>query len=212
MAFHETRFPTGIAFRSTGGPMRKTDVVTLASGFEERNAVWANSRRRYNAGYGVKSLDDLHTVIAFFEARAGRLYGFRWKDFADWKSCAPSGTPSATDQAIGTGDGADAIWQLVKVYANGAGSWTRTISKPVTGTVKIAVAGAAKTEGVHYTVDTTTGIVTFTGGNIPTAGQAITAGYEFDVPVRFDTDELTLSLEAFTAGAIQDIPIIEVRL
>jgi uncharacterized protein (TIGR02217 family) len=89
MAFYEVRFPTAIAFGSSGGPERKTEIVALASGFEERNAVWANSRRRYDAGYGVKSLDDVHTVIAFFEARMGRLHGFRFKDFSDFKSCAP---------------------------------------------------------------------------------------------------------------------------
>ncbi len=73
MSFHEIQFPTAIAFHSTGGPARKTEIVTLGSGYEERNAVWANSRRRYDVGYGVKTLDDLHAVIAFFEARMGRL-------------------------------------------------------------------------------------------------------------------------------------------
>jgi uncharacterized protein (TIGR02217 family) len=88
--FHEIQFPTAIAFHSSGGPERKTEIVTLGSGFEERNAVWADSRRHYDVGYGVKTLDDLHSVIAFFEARLGRLYGFRFEDFADFKSCAPS--------------------------------------------------------------------------------------------------------------------------
>src|SRR5215510_10220416 len=106
MAFHEVRFPTGIALRSTGGPTRKTEIVTLGSGFEERNAVWANSRRRYDVGYGVKSLDDVHAVIAFFEARMGRLHGFRFKDFADFKSCAPNASVAPSDQSIGTGDAA----------------------------------------------------------------------------------------------------------
>ena len=89
MNFHEIQFPTAIAMHSTAGPVRKTEIVTLGSGFEERNAVWANSRRNYDVGYGVKTLDDLHTVIAFFEARMARLYGFRLQDFSDYKSCAP---------------------------------------------------------------------------------------------------------------------------
>lgn len=141
MSFHEIRFPTAIAFGSSGGPERKTEIVGLGSGFEERNAVWANSRRSYNVGYGVKTLDDIHAVIAFFEARMGRLYGFRFKDFADYKSCAPGATPTPTDQAIGTGDGTATAFQLVKTYTSGANSWTRTIAKPVSGSVRIAKAG-----------------------------------------------------------------------
>src|SRR5581483_3014062 len=114
--FHEVRFPTAIALGASGGPERRTDIVTLGSGSEERNSRWADSRRRYNAGYGVRSLDDLHAVIAFFEERRGRLYGFRWHVRADWRSCAPGATPAATDQTIGEGDGAMLAFQLVKTY------------------------------------------------------------------------------------------------
>jgi uncharacterized protein (TIGR02217 family) len=101
MSFHETRFPTDISRGAQGGPERRTDVVVLGSGFEERNARWANSRRAWNAGYGIKSLDDLHAVIAFFEERRGKLYGFRWKDHADFKSCPPQSSIAATDQQLG---------------------------------------------------------------------------------------------------------------
>ena len=131
MSFHEVRFPTQISLGATGGPERRTDVVVLGSGFEERNARWADSRRSYNAGYGVKSLDDLHAVIAFFEERRGRLYGFRWRDHTDHKSCAPGGTISPLDQVIGTGDGTQAAFQLVKTYGVAHAPWTRTIAKPV---------------------------------------------------------------------------------
>src|ERR1044072_8205070 len=119
MAFHEIRFPTSLAFGSSGGAHRKTEIVPPGSGFGERHCVWANSRRRYDVGYGVKSLDDLHSVIAFFEARMGRLYGFRFKDFADFKSCAPGADIGPLDQAIGTGDGAATQFQLIKIYASG---------------------------------------------------------------------------------------------
>ena len=206
--FHEIRFPTAIAFGSSGGPERKTEIVTLGSGFEERNAVWANSRRSYNVGYGVKTLDDIHMVIAFFEARMGRLYGFRFKDFADFKSCAPAATPAPTDQIIGTGDGTATAFQLVKTYTSGTNSWTRTITKPVSGTVRIAKAGVEQMSG--WSVDTTTGVVTFTSA--PASGLAITAGYEFDVPVRFDSDALAINLESFGAGDIPHIPIVEIRI
>src|SRR6202012_5592076 len=159
MSFHEIQFPTAIAFHSSGGPERKTEIVTLGSGFEERNAVWANSRRNYDVGYGVKTLDDLHAVIAFFEARMARLTGFRLKDFSDFKSCAPGEAISVADQAIGTGDGTTAAFQLVKTYASGPSSWQRKIKKPVAGSVIVAVNGAVQTSGVI--IDATTGIVAF---------------------------------------------------
>lgn len=207
MNFHEIRFPTAIAFHSSGGPERKTEIVTLGSGFEERNAVWANSRRRYDVGYGVKTLDDLHAVIAFFETRLARLYGFRFKDFADFKSCAPQVTTAPTDQAIGTGNGTTKIFQLVKTYTSGSASWTRTIKKPVAGTVRAASNG---TETTAFTLDTATGQLTF--GAAPANGAAITAGFEFDTPVRFDTDSLSVNLSHFAAGEIPSIPIVEIAL
>jgi uncharacterized protein (TIGR02217 family) len=205
--FHDIRFPTSIAFHSSGGPERRTEIVTLGSGFEERNGVWANSRRRYDVGYGVKSLDDIHAVVAFFEARGGRLYGFRFKDFTDFKSCAPAAVVSALDQPLGTGDGAARAFQLVKVYPSGPASWTRAIKKPVSATVRVAVAGVEQTA---FTVDGAAGLVTF--ATPPPASAAITAGFEFDVPVRFDTDCLAVNLANFRAGEIPSIPIVEIRV
>lgn len=210
--FHDTRFPTAISRAAQGGPERRTDVVVLGSGAEERNARWANSRRSYNAGYGVKSLDDLHAVIAFFEERRGRLYGFRWRDQLDCKSCAPQAIPSATDQPIGTGNGTMRTFQLAKTYGSAFAPWTRTITKPVVGTVRIAVDGDEQTAGLAYTFDITTGLVTFALAHTPAAGAAVTAGFEFDVPVRFDTDKLEINLQGFQHGAIPSIPLVEIRL
>src|SRR6185437_4197522 len=205
MNFHEIRLPTAIAFHSTGGPERRTEIVTLGSGFEERNAVWANSRRRYDVGSGIKTLDDLAMVIAFFEARRGRLYGFRFQDFADFRS-APAIAPF--DQVIGTGDGAATAFQLVKTYVSGPASWTRRIAKPVEGTVRICVAGVELTSG--FAVDATCGIVTF---DVPPASDAsVTAGFAFDTPVRFDSDSLVVNLAGFEAGEVPSIPIVEVRV
>ena len=212
MLFHETRFPTSISLASQGGPERRTDVVTLGSGFEERNARWADSRRSYNAGYGVRSLDDLHAVIAFFEERRGRLTGFRWRDHADWKSCPPSQTPKASDQRIATGDGTTTRFQLTKTYGSAFSPWTRRITKPVAGTVLVAVDGLTQILGSAYTLDTTSGLITFLAGHIPATGKPITTGYEFDVPVRFDTDKLDVSIQGLTHGAIPHIPIVELRL
>jgi len=207
MTFHETRFPTAIAFHSSGGPERRTEIVTLGSGFEERNAVWANSRRRYDVGYGVKTLDDLHAVIAFFEARMGRLYGFRFRDFADCKSCAPGATVTPLDQPIATGDGSTTAFALTKTYTSGSAGWNRTIKKPIENTLRIAIDGD---ETTAFTTDITTGTITF--DTAPANGAAITAGYEFDTAVRFDTDALSINLATFTAGEIPSIPLIEIRI
>ena len=206
--FHEIRFPTAIAFHSTGGPERKTEIVTLGSGFEERNGVWASSRRRYDLGSGVKTLADLHEAIAFFEARMGRLYAFRFKDFLDFKSCAPLAEVSPADQPIATGDGTTRTFQLTKTYSSGPAAWTRVIKKPVTGTLRVALAGVEQSSG--WSVDTTTGLVTF--ASAPARGTAITAGFEFDVPVRFDTDSLSINLANFAAGELPSLPLVEVRI
>ena len=212
MSFHEVRFPTDISRGAQGGPERRTDVVVLGSGFEERNARWADSRRSYNAGYGVKSLDDLNAVIAFFEERRGRLYGFRWRDHADNKSCLPSTTVSPLDQVIGSGDGTRVAFQLQKTYGSAHAPWARIISKPVAGSVRLAIDGVEASEGTAFTADTTTGVVLFQPGHVPAHGTSITAGFEFDVPVRFDTDKLEINVQGLKYGAIPHIPIVEVRL
>lgn len=212
MSFHEVRFPTAISRGATGGPERRTDIVVLGSGYEERNSRWADSRRRYDAGYGVKTLDELHAVIAFYEERRGPLYGFRWKDPGDWKSCAPLDTPAPDDQVIGTGDGVTATFQLVKQYGQAFAPWSREIRKPVAGSVMIAVDAVPQVDGAGYAVDGETGVVTFMPASIPTVGQQITAGFEFDVPVRFDSDRLEINVSGFKHGSIPSIPIVEVRI
>jgi len=212
MPFHEVRFPTSISRDAHGGPERRTDIVVLGSGFEQRNSRWAESRRNYNVGYGVKSLDDLHAVVSFFEERRGQLHGFRFKDPADWQSCPPQQTPSASDQVIGTGDGITARFQLKKTYGTVYAPWSRFITKPVGESILLAVAGHARVAGVDYTVDATTGIVTFLTGRIPAAGEVVTAGFQFDVPVRFDTDKLEINVQGFRHGTIPHIPLVEIRL
>jgi uncharacterized protein (TIGR02217 family) len=206
--FHEAGFPLAIAFHSTGGPTRKTEIVVLGSGHEERNAVWAGSRRRYDVGSGVRTLDDLAAVTAFFEARMGRLYGFRFKDFADCKSCAPAATPAATDQALGSGDGATTAFPLTKAYGDGAGNYARAILKPVAGSVLVALDGVEMTSGLAC--DAATGIVTF--DSPPAPGVVLTAGFLFDTPVRFDTDALSINLASFAAGELASIPLTEILL
>lgn len=210
MSFHEVRFPTDLSFGSVGGPERRTDIVALTSGFEERNTPWAHSRRRYDAGLGLRSLDDVAELIAFFEARKGQLYGFRWKDWADFKSCAPSQTPSSSDQLIGTGDGVAVTFQLSKTYVSGGASYVRPIAKPVAGSVVVAVGGVAVTEGAGFVLDVAKGTVTLSAA--PATGAEVRAGFQFDVPVRFDTDRIHVSAGSFNAGQVPDVPVVEVRV
>jgi uncharacterized protein (TIGR02217 family) len=206
MSFDDVRFPPQISRGSTGGPERRTEIVVTGSGAEERNSRWADSRRRYNAGFGVKSLDDIHLVVAFFEERRGRLHGFRWKDHLDFTSGLPGAAVTATDQAIGTGDGVVTRFQLVKRYGTGLRDYLRSITKPVGASVRIAVNGQ---EVTGFSLDALTGVVTLAVP--PAQGVAVTAGFAFDVPVRFDTDALRINLAQFAGGDIPDIPIVEIR-
>lgn len=210
MGFHEVRFPTNLSFGSAGGPERRTEVVALTNGFEERNTPWAHSRRRYDAGGAMRSLDDIALLINFFEARRGQLHGFRWKDWCDFKSCAPSAQPNFDDQRIGAGDGTATTFQISKTYQSGLNSYARPISKPVEGSVMVGVAGVMVAEGSDYTVDYTSGGITFAVA--PAAEADITAGYEFDVPVRFDTDAIQTSVASFQAGEMPNVPVLEIRL
>jgi uncharacterized protein (TIGR02217 family) len=210
MGFNEVRFPASLSFGSSGGPERRTEIVTLNSGFEERNTPWAHSRRRYDAGVSMRSLDDMDAVIAFYEARRGPLFGFRWKDWTDFKSSLPSLAPNFLDQEIGVGDDVTKEFQLCKTYRSGDESYCRNIRKPVANTVVIGLGGDEMVEGTHYTVDLTSGIVTFLVP--PGEGAVITAGFEFDVPVRFDADRLEMSHASFEAGEIPSVPVVELRV
>ncbi|WP_282169354.1 DUF2460 domain-containing protein [Ruegeria atlantica] len=210
MNFHEVRFPASLSFGSVGGPERRTDIVTLANGFEERNTPWAHSRRRYDAGLGMRSLDDIEALISFFEARQGQMFGFRWKDWSDFKSGAATAEVDNADQVIARGDGKTTEFQLVKTYSSGGFKYVRPILKPVLGTVKLGLEQDEMREGVDFEVDLARGRVTFT--NAPPQDVEITAGFEFDVPVRFDTDKIQTSVASFQAGDVPNVPVVEVRV
>ena len=211
-AFHDVRFPVAVAFGASGGPERRTEIVTLGSGHEQRNARWQNSRRRFDAGHGVKDLDDLYAVTAFFEERRGALHGFRFRDPLDWKSCPPLADVLPTDQEIGIGDGTTSEFQLSKSYGTGETAYRREIGKPVAGTELIEVGGIPQSAGTDYLLDADTGRITFLAGRIPSTGAVVTAGFEFDVPVRFDTEALSVNIAAFQAGDIPSIPLVEIKL
>lgn len=207
-AFHDIRLPARLAFGCTGGVERRTEVVTLASGHERRSSPWAQGRRRYLIATATRPLDEAAQLVAFFEARRGRLHAFRFRDPSDFKSCLPSAQPAATDQAIGTGDGTRKTFQLTKAYGTGAEVAIRTIARPLAGTVKVAVAGVALAPAA-FTVDLATGLVTL--ATPPAAGAAVRAGFEFDTPVRFDIDRLDVQMEGFAAARITACPLVEVR-
>ena len=210
MSFHEVRFPSSLSFGSVGGPERRTEVITLANGYEERNTPWAHPKRRYDAGVGLRSLDDVEKLIAFFEARQGRLFGFRWKDWSDFQSCSASGEIEPTDQSIALGDGVRTSFQLVKNYVSGDTCYARPIKKPVMGTVQIALDREVQSDGQDYVWDVNTGVVEFAVS--PEVGVDVTAGFEFDVPVRFDTDLIQTSVASFRAGDAPHVPIVEIRV
>lgn len=232
MSFHEVQFPQGIAYGAVGGPGFKTSVLTRASGYDDRRSEWDTPRARYDVSHGIKNQLELDELLAFFYARRGRAYGFRFKDWADYKSCPVKRNVSPTDQVIGTGDGVNRQFQLVKVYNDGDQTYVREIKKPVPGTVRVAINGFELTTG--WSVDTTTGIVTIhsaphvdgesllidfigdeyfvLGGDPPAAGTVITAGFEFDVPVRFDTDKCLTTIEHYNVHSWASIPLVEIRV
>lgn len=206
-SFHNVRFPLSLSLEASGGPEWRNEIVGLLSGREKRNARQSASRRRYDVGTGMRSLDDMHALVGFFEARRGTLHAFRLQDPFDWKSCAIGQMQSATDQKIATGDGETTRFPLVKIYGVGDDAWRRTIRLPQAGTLAVAVNGAAPGA---FSFDDATGEIML--ASAPPTGAAVTAGYAFDVPVRFDVEHLTLSLSAFKAGQAPSIPLIEVLL
>lgn len=201
--FHDIRFPLHLAFGASGGPVRRTTILPLASGGEVRNAPHRHSKRRYNAVAGLKSSEQAAEIMSFFEARYGPLYAFRFRDPLDYAS---SDLMTPTDQRLGYGDGETTRFQLRKAYGDAPYTYWRPITKPVDGTVVVAIDGVATPE---FDIDFLTGIVTF--DTPPNMGAIVTAGFEFDVPVRFASDALDIVLDDFGATQIQDIPLIEVQ-
>jgi uncharacterized protein (TIGR02217 family) len=211
-SFHDVVFPLPISFGATGGPERRIEVAELTSGREQRNARRAHSKRRYDAGTGVRSINDLREVISFFEARRGKLTAFRFRDPFDNASRDDGLAVTPADQALGTGNGTLSRFKLAKNYGTGADAYARPIRKPVSGTLRVAVAGVEKMLSTHFSFDDATGEIVFLPGSLPSNSQAVTAGFEFHVPVRFDADQLSASLTAFKAGQVPAIPLAEVLL
>jgi uncharacterized protein (TIGR02217 family) len=185
--FHEVQFQPDTSYGASGGPRYSTTVVTTVSGHERRNANWAMARGRWNVAHGLKKREQVAELIAFFRARRGRAYGFRFKGWTDYQALA---------QSLGVSDGGTTTFQLDKHCASSGEVETREITKPVAGTVKICRDGVEATSG--WSVDTTTGLVTFTIA--AAVSVQITTDFAFDVPVRFDSDRMDLTIEAYQLG------------
>jgi len=196
--FHEVQFPPDISYGASGGPGYSTTVVTTVSGHERRNANWAMARGRWNVAHGLKKREQVAELIAFFRARKGRAHGFRFKDWTDHQAMA---------QSLGVGDGATTSFQLVKHYPSGGAVETRVIAKPVTDTVKLYRDGIAVATG--WRVAPTPGLVTFSIA--PAVGVQVTADFAFDVPVRFDSNQMDVTIETYQLGTWGQIPVVEIR-
>lgn len=194
MAFDNVRLPDDVEKGAEGGPKFQTSIIALGNGSEQRNVDWLRTRSSFDIAYGIQNKTDFSEVIKFFYARQGKARGFRFKDWSDFE---------VTDQAIGEGDGATVAFQLIKDYTSLV-TYRRTLTRIVTGSVVVKVNGVT----TAVTVNVNTGIVTFSVA--PAAAAVITASCEFDIPVRFDTDELRLSLETFDAASIGSIPLVEI--
>jgi uncharacterized protein (TIGR02217 family) len=208
--FHDVRFPLELGFGAAGGPAFSTQVVVTASGAEQRNAEWSDARLEYDAGLGIRSEDDLKRLVGFFRARRGQAHGFRFLDPLDNSSAADGGEPTATDQRIGTGDGGATRFALVKSYGDNAlpdePPQTRRITRPWPETVTVAVAGVVLAGGWTLAAG---GFIDFDAA--PSPGAPVTAGFRFDVPVRFATDRIEVSIAGWRAGELPSVPLIEIR-
>jgi uncharacterized protein (TIGR02217 family) len=205
MSFHDVQFPPVIARGASQGPSFSTQIVTTSGGGERRNVNWAQARRRYNVGTGLRTRADADVLLAFFHARQGRAFGFRFKDFSDFE---------LPRQNIGTTNGSLATFQIFKRYTSGGVNHDRTITRPVSLTVRCWQNGTERTLGAgasQFQVNLTTGVITLGSTLAATTGQAVEVQCEFDVPCRFDTDDMSLAMTTFYNQEWADISIVEVR-
>lgn len=212
MSFHEVQFPPAISFGAAGGPGFSTTVLTLASAHERRNLNWADSRCEYDVSHGVKTAVQMNELIRFFRARRGKAHGFRFKDWTDYKLPYWVTTPGDTEALplfFTTNGVVPSTFQLVKVYTDSGGSFTRTINKPVAGTLVLYDNGFLTTD---WSVNTATGLVTLGNTLSATTGRAITGNCQFDVPVRFDVDKMRVSMQDIENLSWPDIPVVEIRV
>ncbi|MBC2665045.1 DUF2460 domain-containing protein [Novosphingobium flavum] len=205
-SFDDIPYPLALGSDAAVAPEFSTSIAVTASGFERRNSLWSDARLKFDVGPGVRSESELGTLLSFFRARRGPARGFRLRDPLDHSSNAMTGTPTALDQVLGTGDGHAAHFPLVKRYGEDEGAQVRRITRPEAASVRISVDGAVMTSG--WSLDPL-GVVAFAAA--PAAGAIVRAGFRFDVPVRFAEDQLQLSGTTFAAGEAPSVPVVEIR-
>lgn len=197
LPFDDQRLPVDVEVGAHGGPKFQTTVTMLGNGSEQRNSDWSEQRCEFDVGYGISSFDDLAAVKAHFYARRGRWRSFPFKDWTDY---------TIEDEVIGTGTGAVSDFQITKTYEPSGFPYVRDITRPVSGTLLVYINGVLKTLSTHYTVGL--GLIHFLSA--PAAAAVITATCEFDIPMRYDTDKFDQVLEAFNAGSVPSLPLVEV--
>jgi uncharacterized protein (TIGR02217 family) len=209
-SFHEIQFPPSISQGAVGGPRFSTTVLTLSSGAEHRNINWAQQRGEWDVSHGLKTQEQIDQLLAFFYARRGKAYGFRFKDWSDYRLPRWRTLPGDIDPlpVFFTTNGSTASFQLVKTYTDAGGSFVRPIYKPVAGTLQLYNNGVATSD---YTVNTTTGIVTLGNTTKATTGHLITGYCEFDVPARFDTDDMKITVTTTEIFQWGPISVVETR-
>lgn len=205
-AFDDVIFPLSIGREASVSPAFSTQVIESRSGHERRSSDWADARLSFDAGPGVRSDADVAALVAFFRARRGAARGFRFTDPYDDRSCAPGGAPGPLDQRLGEGDGVRTRFQLMRYYGEGADAQDRRITRPVPGSVRVAVDGVERASGWRHEG---MGVIAFDAA--PAEGAVVTAGYRFDVPVRFAEDRIDINRATFAAGEVPSVPLVEIR-
>jgi uncharacterized protein (TIGR02217 family) len=200
MSFHEILFPEDISYGSSGGPGFNTTIIELSSGHEQRNINWSEAKATYEAQHGIKTRVQMEELIDFFYARNGRAYGFRFKDWADFQLVA---------EPIGTGNGTNLYFQIIKTYEPAGYPFVRTIRKTNPGTIVVYKNGVEMVQPTDCSVDDTTGIVSFVVA--PIIADVITVTGEFHVPVRFDIDEMKVTQDQFEVMSWPSIPLVEIK-
>lgn len=203
-AFDDVPYPLALGRDAGVSAEFSTSVATTASGHERRGSHWNDARLHFDVGPGIRSEAELGTLIAFFRARRGAARGFRLRDPFDFSSHAMTGAPEASDQPIGVGDGLTARFRLCKRY-DGPEPQVRPITRPVAESVIVALDG---TPAGGWTLEPG-GWIAF--DEAPGEGVEVTAGFLFDVPVRFASDRLDVTGAAFAAGEAPSVPLVEIR-
>lgn len=207
MSFHEVRLPETISYGASGGPKFQTTILTLSNGNERRNVDWKTMRCEFDVSYGIHTTEEMDALRAFFYARRGKAYGFRYKDWHDYQ---------LPEQQIGTTVNSSArTFQIFKRYQSGVSVYDRVLNKIVDGTLVVKVDGATLARGSgtgQYQVDVNTGVITLGTSVAGVGGKGILAACEFDVPVRFDIDQFQASLRAFNVEDLEQVPLVEIRV